>query len=70
MSAQFSVRPGARRAFLKAAAASMALVPAASAFARVAPEPTHEPPNAPDSSGYRMTPHIERYYNSALSLHK
>jgi hypothetical protein len=72
MSAQFSVSRRARRALLKSIAAAMALMPVATAFARVAPPASELAciPVASDSRGYRRTQHIERYYRSTVGLYE
>ena len=72
MSAQFSVSRRARRALLKTIAAAMALIPAASVVARVAPPASElaRIPVASDSRGYRRTPHVERYYRSTVGLYE
>jgi hypothetical protein len=72
MSAQFSVFRRARRAWLKTAAAAMALIPAAPVLARVAPTATDELARIPvssDSLGYGRTPHIDRYYRSTVGVY-
>jgi len=72
MSAHFSVFRRARRALLKNAAAALALVPAASVFARVAPLPSElaRVPVSSGSLGYGRTPHIDRYYRSTVGLYE
>ena len=71
MSAHFSAFRRARRAWLKTAAAAMALIPAAPALARVAPVATDEFVRAASaSSGDRMTPHARRYYRSTVGLYE
>jgi hypothetical protein len=71
MSAPFSVFCRARRAWLKTAAAAMALIPTAPVLARVAPVATDEFARAASaSSGDRMTPHARRYYRSVVGLYR
>ena len=71
MPAQFSVFRRARRAWLKTAAAAMALIPAAPVLARVAPTMTDELARvASVSPGERMTPHARRYYRSIVGLYR
>jgi hypothetical protein len=72
MSAHFAVSRRARRALLKSLAAAIALIPAASVFARVAPLASEPTPVsiASDSRGYRRTAHIDRYYRSTIGLYR
>ena len=71
MSADFSAFRRARRAWLKTAAAAMALMPAAPVLARVAPTTTDALAHvASVSPGDRMTPHARRYYRSTVGLYE
>jgi hypothetical protein len=58
----------ARRAFLKLAAGAAALLPVAPCLASGAQSLLNETRVAPDSTGYRLTPHIRHYYRSAAGL--
>ena len=63
-----STEPHGRREFLKRAAVTggaVTVAAAAGAAAADAPAPVEIADTTPESRGYRMTDHIERYYRLA-----